>query len=168
LRGAGIIVPSGMSSRGYESAAARADLERTRFDRTNGKNEHAWLLHPLSPVLNDARMTAVNIREWWEARGRAAQQNSERLAAAARDRGIAGVRSLQELPDDELIARAPARTSLSLPRHEMEMQRRLKDSIEELTKETSRARWWAFWGSVAIGALTLVLVALTIILALKA
>ena len=26
------------------------------------------------------------------------------------------------------------------------MQRRLKDSIEGLTKETAKARWWAFWG----------------------
>jgi len=48
------------------------------------------------------------------------------------------------------------------------MQRRLKDSIEALTREISRARWWAFWGSLAIGALTLVLIALTIVLALKA
>ena len=48
------------------------------------------------------------------------------------------------------------------------MQRRLKDSIEQLTKETARARWWAFWGSVAIAALTIVLVVLTIVLVLKA
>jgi hypothetical protein len=50
----------------------------------------------------------------------------------------------------------------------MEMQRRLKDSIEALAAETSKARWWVFWGVVAIGALTLVLVTLTIVLALKA
>jgi hypothetical protein len=50
----------------------------------------------------------------------------------------------------------------------MEMQRRLKDAIVGLTTETTKARWWAFWGSLAIGALTLVLVALTIVLALKA
>jgi hypothetical protein len=30
------------------------------------------------------------------------------------------------------------------------------------------ARWWAFWGSAVIGALTIVLVVLTIALALKA
>jgi hypothetical protein len=47
----------------------------------------------------------------------------------------------------------------------MEMQRRLKDSIEGLTRETARARWWAFWGSAAITALTVVL---TVVLALKA
>jgi hypothetical protein len=50
----------------------------------------------------------------------------------------------------------------------MEMQRRLKDSIMELTRETARARWWAFWAALAIVALTLVLVALTIVLANKA
>ena len=71
-------------------------------------------------------------------------------------------RRLQELTDDELIARAPAKTSLSHPHHEMEMQRRLKDSIEGLTRETARARWWAFWGSAAA------ITALTVVLALKA
>jgi hypothetical protein len=86
----------------------------------------------------------------------------------ARERGVSAVRSLQELADDELIAQAPARTSLSHPHHEMEMQRRLKDSIDRLTRETARARWWAFWGSAAIAALTVVLVVLTIVLALKA
>jgi len=44
----------------------------------------------------------------------------------------------------------------------MEMQRRLKDSIEGLTRETARARWWAFWGSAAA------ITALTVVLALKA
>jgi hypothetical protein len=31
-----------------------------------------------------------------------------------------------------------------------------------------KARWWAFWGPVAIAALTVVLVVLTVVLALKA
>jgi len=110
----------------------------------------------------------VTIRDWWEAKGRAVEQKNARLATAARERGISAARGLRDLPDDELIAQAQARTSLSHPYHEMEMQRRLKDSIEALTTETARARWWAFWGSLAIGALTLVLVALTIVLALKA
>jgi hypothetical protein len=48
------------------------------------------------------------------------------------------------------------------------MQRRLKDSIDGLTRETARARCWAFWGSVSIAALTVVLIALTVVLALKA
>ena len=110
----------------------------------------------------------MRIRDWWEAKGRAVEQKNARLATAARQRGISAARGLRDLPDDELIAQAQARTSLSHPYHEMEMQRRLKDSIEALTTETARARWWAFWGSLAIGALTLVLVALTIVLALKA
>ncbi|MGH3295762.1 MAG: hypothetical protein ACRDP7_28580 [Trebonia sp.] len=90
------------------------------------------------------------------------------LAASARERGIAVARGLQGLSDDELISRAPARTSLSQPHHEMEMQRRLKDAIIGLTAETTKGRWWAFWGVVAVSALTLALVALTIVLALKA
>jgi hypothetical protein len=110
----------------------------------------------------------MTIREWWNAKGRAYEEKTARDIAAARQRGVSAVRGLRELTDDELIAGAPAGTSLSHPHHEMEMQRRLKDSIEALTKESRTARWWAFWGSVAIGALTLVLVALTIVLALKA
>ena len=91
---------------------------------------------------------------------------AERLAAEQRlDKRI---RDLAALSDEELMAKAPARTPFAFPWHEMEMQRRLKDSIEELTKETAKARWWAFGGSVVIGLLTLVLVALTIVLALKA
>ena len=56
---------------------------------------------------------------------------------------------------------------MAFPWHEMEMQRRLKDSIERLTAETSLARWWAFWRTVTIGLLTLVLIALTVILAVR-
>jgi hypothetical protein len=109
----------------------------------------------------------MSIREWWDAKGRAVARKNEQEAAAVRERRLSATRSLQDLTDDELIALAPARTSLSHPHHEMEMQRRLKDSIEALTAETSKARWWALWGSLAIIALTLALVALTIVLALK-
>lgn len=109
----------------------------------------------------------MNIRDWWDAKGRAVGEKNARLAAAVRDQGIAAARGLRDLSDDELIAQAEARTSLSHPYHEMEMQRRLKDAIVGLTMESTKARWWAFWGVVAIGALTLVLVALTIVLALK-
>jgi hypothetical protein len=69
------------------------------------------------------------------------------------------------MTDEELISAAEARTSLSHPYHEMEMQRRLKDSIDALALETRRARWWAFWGTVAIVLLTAVLIALTVVLA---
>jgi hypothetical protein len=109
----------------------------------------------------------MTIQEWWDAKVRANQQRTARAIAAARQQGVSAVRSLQELTDDELIAQAPARSSLSHPHHEMEMQRRLKDAIVALTTETTKARWWAFWGAIAIGVLTLVLVALTIVLALK-
>jgi hypothetical protein len=71
------------------------------------------------------------------------------------------------MTDEELISAAEARTSLSHPYHEMEMQRRLKDSIDALTLETCRARWWAFWGAVATGVLTVALVALTVVLAVR-
>jgi hypothetical protein len=111
----------------------------------------------------------VTIRDRWAAKVRANEQRTRRETLAMQQRGVSAVRGLRDLTDDELIAQTRGQSSTApAPHHEMEMQRRLKDSIEELTKETSRARWWAFWGSVAIGALTLVLVALTIVLALKA
>jgi hypothetical protein len=110
----------------------------------------------------------VTFRERWNAKVRAGEQRAARETAVALQRGVSAVRGLRELTDDELIAQSPSRSSLSYPHHEMEMQRRLKDSIQALTNETAKARWWALWGSVAIGALTLVLVALTIVLALKA
>jgi len=82
---------------------------------------------------------------------------------AAQRRTVA--QNLAALSDEELITTAQARTSLSRPYNEMEMQRRLKDAIQELTKETTRARIWAAWGTAALAALTVVLVALTVVLA---
>lgn len=97
------------------------------------------------------------------------EQRTSRDTLAAHQRGVSAVRGLRDLTDDELIAQTRGQSSTApAPHHEMEMQRRLKDSIEGLTKETAKARWWAFWGTVAVIALTLVLVALTIALALKA
>jgi len=83
----------------------------------------------------------MTIREWWGAKVRAGEQKSARLAAAARERGVASAHGLRGLPDDELIAQSPARSSLSYAHHEMEMQRRLKDAIVDLTTETTKARW---------------------------
>lgn len=113
-------------------------------------------------------MTAVSIREWWDAKGRAVAQRDAQLGAAARERGIALARGLQSLSDDELISQAQARTSLSYPYHEMEMQRRLKDSIQELTAETRLSRRSSDRWSLIIAVLTAAIVAFTIVLALKA
>lgn len=80
----------------------------------------------------------------------ARKMEAERAAVDARPH--ARMRRLASLTDEQLIIEAPASAPVSFAWHEMEMQRRLKDSIEALTRETSRARWWAFWGTVAIGA----------------
>ena len=111
----------------------------------------------------------MTIWEWWAAKVRTNEQRTSRETLAAHQRSVSAVRGLQDLTDDELIAQTRGQSSTApAPHHEMEMQRRLKDSIDELTKETSRARWWAFWGSLAIGVLTVVLVVLTVVLALRA
>jgi hypothetical protein len=67
-----------------------------------------------------------SLREWWNNAGRASEQKAARAAGGARQNAIAKINRLRALTDDELIADAPARTSLSHPDHEMEMQRRLK------------------------------------------
>jgi hypothetical protein len=105
-----------------------------------------------------------SVREWWSNAGRAADQKAARAAEAAHQRAIAKVNRLRDLTDDELITDAPARTSLSRPDHEMEMQRRLKDAILAQIAESRKGRIWGAWGAVAIAALTVVLIVLTLVL----
>jgi hypothetical protein len=105
-----------------------------------------------------------SIREWWADAQRAGEQKAARAAEDARRRAVAHVNSLQALTDDELIASAPPKSSLSTPDHEMEMQRRLKDAILAQTAESRRGRIWGAWGAAAIAALTVVLIVLTVVL----
>jgi hypothetical protein len=84
---------------------------------------------------------------------------------AAQRRTVA--QELAALSDEELITTAEARTSLSHPYHEMEMQRRLKVAIQEQTAESVRARRAANRIGVALVVLTVVLVVLTIVLAAR-
>jgi hypothetical protein len=53
--------------------------------------------------------------------------------------------SIGELTDDELIAAAEARTSMSHPYHEMEMQRRLKHAPLAQIAESRKGRIWGGW-----------------------
>jgi hypothetical protein len=89
-------------------------------------------------------------------------------AETSATRGTANAERVRGLSDDQLIAQVESRGGISPPHSEMEMQRRLKEAIVDLTQETTKARWRALWGSVAIAALTVALIALTIVLALKA
>ncbi len=77
---------------------------------------------------------------------------------------VDGVRDLSNLSDVELIATDP---SIPGAKHQMEMQRRLKVAIEALTAETVLGRKVATWLAVIIAALTAVLVALTVVLAVR-
>ena len=84
------------------------------------------------------------------------------------------VSSLSLLSDKDLIVKSAARTSMSHPDHEMEMQRRLKDAVELLTGEiiTSRKSADKLAGrvvflNVLLVIMTAVLVALTIVLAVR-
>jgi hypothetical protein len=71
---------------------------------------------------------------------------------------------LEEQSDRDLIKTASGPQDHT---NEMELQRRLKIAIQALTEETTKARIWAAWGTAVIGVLTLALVALTIVLAVK-
>jgi hypothetical protein len=77
---------------------------------------------------------------------------------------LGNVQGLAALSDEELIAQDHGIPSRS---NEMELQRRLKVAIRDLADETRKARVWATWGTGVVAVLTLVLVALTIVLAVK-
>ncbi len=74
------------------------------------------------------------------------------------------VNHLRGLTDDELIAAAEARTSMSHPYYEMEMQRRLKDTTLTQIAESRKGRIWGAWGTAVMALLVIVGIALTVVL----
>ncbi len=100
------------------------------------------------------------IQSWLRAR----HAKDERWRRDVQVMHINGVRQLADLSDAELIANDP---NIPGARHQMEMQRRLKVAIEALTVETVIARKAANRGAVIIAGLTAVLVALTVVLAVR-
>jgi hypothetical protein len=110
-----------------------------------------------------------SLRDRWNAAVRDGEEKGRQLARQAHQQQLSKAQRLRGMSDDEVIGSVSSSTSFGYhPRNEMEMQRRLKDSIEALTAESRRARIWAAWGSGILAALTLVLGALTIVLAMKA
>lgn len=104
------------------------------------------------------------IREWWSSAQRAGEQKAAAEAAAAHERVIAGISSLRDLPDDELIAKVGPRNTFTPPHEEMEMQRRLKDAILTQIAESRKARIWGAWGTAVMALLAIVGIALTVVL----
>jgi hypothetical protein len=88
--------------------------------------------------------------EWWSNAQRTRAQKVAAATDAARQHDAAMVNHLRGLTDDELIAAAEARTSLSHPYHEIEMQRRLKDATLAQVAESRKGRIWGAWGT-AVG-----------------
>jgi hypothetical protein len=105
-----------------------------------------------------------SIREWWSNAQRAEAQKVAAAADAARRNDAAMVNHLRGLTDDELIAAAEARTSMSHPYHEMEMQRRLKDTTLTQIAESRKGRIWGAWGTAVMALLAIVGIALTVVL----
>ena len=105
-----------------------------------------------------------SFREWWSNAQRASAQKAAAAADIARQNDAAMVNHLRGLTDDELIAAAEARTSLSHPYHEMEMQRRLKDAVLAQIAESRRGRIWGAWGTAVMALLAIVGIALTVVL----
>jgi len=105
-----------------------------------------------------------SIREWWSNAQRAGAQKVAAAADAARQNDAAMVNHLRGLTDDELIAAAEARTSMSHPYHEMEIQRRLKDATLAQIAESRKGRIWGAWGTAVMALLAIVGIALTVVL----
>ena len=102
--------------------------------------------------------------------GRRRQQDRE-WRTQVRAQHIESINQLAELSDAELIATAP---SLANETHQMEMSRRLKSAIQDLTYETIAARKSSdrtaarlILLSIVGVILTAALVALTVVLAVR-
>ena len=100
------------------------------------------------------------IRSWL----RAQKSNNEQWRRGLEAMRLDGVRGLSDFSDEELIATDP---TIPGARHQMEMQRRLKVAIQDLTAETVSARRSADRAAVILVVLTAALVALTVVLALR-
>lgn len=108
---------------------------------------------------SDVPLTS-RIQSWLRARN----AKNEQFRRDVQAMNVDGVRHMANLSDAELIATDP---SMPSARNRMEMQRRLKVAIEALTAETTRGRKAANRAAVMIVALTAVLVALTVVLAVR-
>jgi len=108
---------------------------------------------------SDAPLTS-KIQSWLRAR----KAKNEQFRRDVQAMNVDGVRQLADVSDIELIA---TDTSIPSARNQMEMQRRLKVAIEALTAETILGRKAANRAAVMIVGLTAVLVALTVVLAVR-
>jgi hypothetical protein len=95
----------------------------------------------------------------------------QQFRARVRAQNVSNVEGLAALSDAELIATAPG---IRTDRHELELSRRLKSAIEELTAETIAARASSdrasariAWLNVLLVVLTAALLALTVVLAVR-
>jgi hypothetical protein len=107
------------------------------------------------------------VRVWFQRRRR----ENERWRRDVDAQRLDSVNQLGNLSDAELIANAPGIPNVS---HQMEMDRRLKVAIMDLTTETIAARKASdrtagrlVWLTVVLVILTAALVALTVVLAVK-
>jgi hypothetical protein len=92
------------------------------------------------------------------------RQKGRRWQQAVQAQHLDSVNQLASLSDAELIATDPSIPSVT---HQMEMSRRLKVAITELTRETVAARKSSERVGRLVILLTAVLVALTIVLAVR-
>jgi hypothetical protein len=110
-------------------------------------------------VDRDVSLT-TRIRSW----RRAQRSKNEEFRRAVQAANVDRVRGLSDLSDVELIVRDP---TIPGARHQMEMQRRLKVAIEASAAETVLGRKAADLATAMIIVLTAVLVALTVVLAVR-
>lgn len=92
------------------------------------------------------------------------KQKNEQWRHAVQAQHLDSVNQLASLSDAELIASDPSIPGVT---HQMEMSRRLKVAIIDLTRETVAARKSSERVGYLLILLTVVLVALTVVLAVK-
>lgn len=169
-------VPGGVPSKGnstlsafsmsYGTSGETAASSWTQWTAPQGKQPQN--VYPMqSPWPAAGQNVAVTIRDWWAARSRAAAARNARQAADAHLRGVSRVRGLRELTDDELIAQSPVREQPLVPASRDGDAAAAGGLDRSADQGDVTGALVGILGSVAIGALTVVLVALTIVLALK-
>ena len=107
-----------------------------------------------SPSGHNASVTGYRLRSWLGQR----QLRNEQWRRDVDAQHLDGARQRGRLSDEELIARAPGFPG---PGYQMEMERRLKDAITDLTRETVAARKSSDRAANRLVWLTVVLVVLT-------
>ena len=155
---------AGVGGRALESEPLKSERPASRSARV----KEEVISHAYGQPDGRASHTAL---KWLRNRLRQRRTKEQQWRAQVRAMNVDNVNRLASVSDAELIAAAPGIPSQT---HQMEMSRRLKAAIMDLTVETiasrkssERAARRLVWLTVFVMLLTAVLVALTVVLAVR-